>query len=207
VLPRFGSLGEIREPREVESSVAAPRAGSGNEPFGIREYRVGDSLRRIHWRSTARRGQLVVREYEPPGVQTLMVVVDPAPPTRAVADQIARIAASEAWDCIREGGRVAIGDLPATRDLWSVLEWLARYPNSRSGAFSPSVAYGDTSPLRGEDLAPQVGRTTALRGEDLVVVTANPQLLETPALRRWLVGGAPAAEEIAFRRVGMEWPL
>ncbi len=186
VLPRFTSLVEVREPREVESSVAAPCAGSGNELFGVREYRAGDSLRRIHWRSSARRGELVVREYEPPGVHTLAIVVDAAPPTREVADQLARIAASEAWDCVREGGRVSIGDLQPTRDLWSVLEWLARYP------VSPSVAVGDTSPLP---------------GEDLVVIAADPDLLDRPALRRWLVGDAPVPEGVVFQRVGTQWPL
>src|SRR5437868_4224320 len=133
VFARLTSLAMRREPHELQASLAAPRAGSGNELFGIREYRPGDSLRRIHWRSSARHGELVVREYEPPGVQTLAIFVDPAPSSLEIADQIARIAASEAWDCIREGGRVVIsasGGEPSEspRDLWSQLEWLARYP-------------------------------------------------------------------------------
>jgi uncharacterized protein (DUF58 family) len=31
---------------------------------GVRDYVVGDSLNRIHWRSTARRGRLIVKEFE-----------------------------------------------------------------------------------------------------------------------------------------------
>jgi uncharacterized protein (DUF58 family) len=180
VLPKFTSLAGRSETREVEASVAAPRAGSGNELFGIREYRPGDSLRRIHWRSSARHGELVVREYEPPGVQTLRILVDPTPSSTEVADQIARIAASEAWDCLRAGGRVDLGPLQ-TRDIWDVLEWLARYP------YGP----GDTDDLARPD----------------IVVTANPDLLETLARRNWLVGDAPAQTEIAFERVGTQWPL
>jgi uncharacterized protein (DUF58 family) len=38
--------------------------GVGIEPRGIREYASGDSLRYVHWRSTARTGQLVVKEFE-----------------------------------------------------------------------------------------------------------------------------------------------
>jgi uncharacterized protein (DUF58 family) len=38
--------------------------GSGVEPYGVREYRPGDSLRHVHWASTARRGQLLVKEFE-----------------------------------------------------------------------------------------------------------------------------------------------
>jgi uncharacterized protein (DUF58 family) len=180
VLPRFRSLSNRSMVRELETAAAAPRAGSGNELFGIREYRPGDSLRRIHWRSSARRGELVVREYEPPGVQTINIVVDPAPPTRAIAYQIARIAASEAWDCIRDGGRVALGIL-RSRDIWEILEWLARYPSV------------DGSESKGRS--------------DTVVVTADPDLLEPKGRRNWLVGDAAVEEEIDFERVGTEWPI
>jgi len=38
--------------------------GTGIEPRGIREYVSGDSIRYVHWRSTARTGQLVVKEFE-----------------------------------------------------------------------------------------------------------------------------------------------
>ena len=180
VLPRFKSLSNRATVRELEAAETAPRAGSGHELFGIREYRPGDSLRRIHWRSSARHGELVVREYEPPGVQTINIVVDQGPPTRAVADQIARIAASEAWDCIRDGGRVALGPL-RSRDIWEVLEWLARYPS--------------------------VDGLESSRDGDSVVVTADPDLLEPLARRNWLVGDAAVLEEIEFQRVGTEWPI
>src|SRR5260370_6478026 len=103
--------------------------------FGVREYRPGDPLRRIHWRSSARHGELIVREFEPPGVQTLGIFCDPSPPTPEAADQVARLAASEAWDCLRAGGRVVLwspGAEPSrpdeARSLWALLEWLARYP-------------------------------------------------------------------------------
>jgi uncharacterized protein (DUF58 family) len=140
VLPRFASLSRRPEVRELEASVAAPRAGSGTELFGVREYRPGDSLRRIHWRSSARHGELVVREYEPPGVQTLGIFCDPQPASREVADQIARLGASEAWDCIRDGGRVILWapGLEASlsseaRSFWALLDWLARYPAAPPG--------------------------------------------------------------------------
>lgn len=38
--------------------------GAGLEPRGIREFAYGDPLRYIHWRSSARRGQLMVKEFE-----------------------------------------------------------------------------------------------------------------------------------------------
>lgn len=39
---------------------------SGEEFFALREYVVGDDLRRVHWASTARRDQLMVRQDELP---------------------------------------------------------------------------------------------------------------------------------------------
>ena len=39
------------------------RAGLGNEVMGVRPYRVGDSPRHIHWRSVARTGQLISKEF------------------------------------------------------------------------------------------------------------------------------------------------
>ena len=204
VLPRFASLREGREVRELEASAPATRAGSGQEVFGVREFRPGDSLRRIHWRSTARHGELIVTEFEPPGARTLAIYLDPLPMTREVADQIARIAASEAWDCIRDGGRVSLwapglepSEPRAGRDLWAVLEWLARYEPA------------STPPGNGSG-AP------AARGEVvLVTATADPALVEATEfaaarggrVRAWVVGEADIGLEVPTTRVDTTWPL
>ncbi len=36
----------------------------GDEFYGLREYRIGDDLRRVHWASTARTDQLMIRQPE-----------------------------------------------------------------------------------------------------------------------------------------------
>lgn len=38
--------------------------GSGIETRGVREYAYGDELRHVHWRSSARLGKIMVREYD-----------------------------------------------------------------------------------------------------------------------------------------------
>jgi uncharacterized protein (DUF58 family) len=223
VLPRFASLSRRPEVRELEASVAAPRAGSGTELFGVREYRPGDPLRRIHWRSSARHGELVVREYEPPGVQTLGIFCDPSPSGREVADQIARLAASEAWDCIRDGGRVVLWapgldpSLPSeASSFWALLEWLARYPAPSSGGQT------DGPPIVSEAVS-------VTGGADANVVEALETVRRRGGrIRAWIVeerGGDSTSPSGASRHlprergkdffvldtpvqhVGLEWPL
>jgi uncharacterized protein (DUF58 family) len=53
---------------------------SGEPEFhGVREYRQGDNPRWIHWRRSARTGQLVIREHTVVHDSQLIVVLDPWP--------------------------------------------------------------------------------------------------------------------------------
>ena len=52
-------------------------AGSSTEhDVAVREYRQGDDLRRVHWRSSARRGELMVRRDEQPHLMRATIVLD-----------------------------------------------------------------------------------------------------------------------------------
>ena len=44
--------------------------------FGLRAYRPGDSKRWIHWRSSARRDELVVKQFQQPENQELVILLD-----------------------------------------------------------------------------------------------------------------------------------
>lgn len=48
----------------ISEAESGQTRGAGLEPRGIREYTHGDSLRHVHWRSTARTGRLLVKEFE-----------------------------------------------------------------------------------------------------------------------------------------------
>jgi uncharacterized protein (DUF58 family) len=50
--------------------------GVGGEVVGVREYRPGDSRRHIHWRSTARVGRLIVKEFAQETQPGLTIALD-----------------------------------------------------------------------------------------------------------------------------------
>src|SRR5438552_8234724 len=52
------------------------RRPSGFDLHSVREYEQGESLRKVHWRSTARRGQLMVKELEDAPRDEVAVVLD-----------------------------------------------------------------------------------------------------------------------------------
>ena len=51
-------------------------SGGDGEFFGLRDYRPGDSIRSIHWRSSAKRNELVVRQFERQEDFELSVLLD-----------------------------------------------------------------------------------------------------------------------------------
>ncbi len=46
----------------IEGGLSLARARGDEEYYGVREYRLGDNPRRIHWRRSAQTGQLMIRE-------------------------------------------------------------------------------------------------------------------------------------------------
>ena len=48
----------------INEAMSGQASGAGIEPRGIREYQSGDSLRHVHWASSARIGTLQVKEFQ-----------------------------------------------------------------------------------------------------------------------------------------------
>jgi uncharacterized protein (DUF58 family) len=64
------------------------RSAQQVEYHGLRDYRSGDSPRWIHWRTSARRGALMVKEFEQQNEQDLAILIDPwLPRTKASPEQ------------------------------------------------------------------------------------------------------------------------
>jgi uncharacterized protein (DUF58 family) len=60
----------------IATSGAALHRGGGDTVRSVRPYVPGDPARLVHWPTSARRGELVVREYEPPPALGVALVVD-----------------------------------------------------------------------------------------------------------------------------------
>ena len=74
---------------QVRGETSANRLGRRGEFFGLRERRVGDDRRDVHWKSSARTGRLLVREYEDEQARKVVIAVDNALPDalrEAIAD-------------------------------------------------------------------------------------------------------------------------
>jgi len=66
------------------------RLGRSGNFHAMREYRSGDDPRDIHWRSSARRNRLMVREYEVEAVQQVTLFIDNALSAEEARDPRAR---------------------------------------------------------------------------------------------------------------------
>lgn len=85
VLPMLGQLDVqqfqrwLRQSKRATSLLTRVRARRSMAPadfYGIRAYRPGDSMRWIHWRTTARVGMPMVREFEEPPQTHITLLVD-----------------------------------------------------------------------------------------------------------------------------------
>jgi uncharacterized protein (DUF58 family) len=87
LLPREEFLPE--QAHGDERSRSRPQKGRGEDIFAVREYLPGDTSRDIHWRSTAKRAQTMVKEYERPGTKKVHIVLDTSVPKEATAADLA----------------------------------------------------------------------------------------------------------------------
>ena len=129
VLPRAYPLSG-GEPMTAGSGASAGRghSASDGELFGdTRLYQTGDSLRRIHWKQTARAGKLYVRQYEAQGSAQLLLLLDMACPgkeTAALADLAAETALSLVQYALTAGQTVRLVLVRAADGVWMSECWL-----------------------------------------------------------------------------------
>lgn len=78
VLPEISALdgGVTAGGASAEAALRAALTGRGQDDVIAREYRQGDALRHVHWRATAHRGELMVRQEQQEDEAVAVVLLD-----------------------------------------------------------------------------------------------------------------------------------
>jgi uncharacterized protein (DUF58 family) len=140
---RFGASGQA----------PSPQRGRGMEYAESREYAIGDDVRHIDWRVTARSGKAHTKLYQAERERLTLLVADTAPAlyfgtrVRFKSVQAARAGAVACWSAVRDGDRVAAlrgsvreppvapagGTRGALRVLDALVRWYAAPPDDDAG--------------------------------------------------------------------------
>ncbi|GIW88836.1 MAG: membrane protein [Isosphaeraceae bacterium] len=211
VYPRIGSLTRRwnqlwRESTQSRRGHRHDRTAQQQEYHGLRDYRSGDSPRWLHWRTSARVGRLMVKEFEQENDQEIAILLDawlprsrPSPEQREAVELAIRFAASVCLNVSRSIGRRL------------VLGWTGPTPGVRQGPAGPRLTHellqtlavhraqseGHLSSLF-DALPPAV-----LRDALIVVVTTRPVNLAEEAARVTRLTET-AARSLASRLVILE---
>ncbi|HEX2805237.1 MAG TPA: DUF58 domain-containing protein [Kineosporiaceae bacterium] len=148
-------------------SLARSAAASGEDDLAVREYRYGDDLRRVHWRSTARRGELMVRRDEQPRQMRATVLLDarvdghrgsgPGSSFEWAVSAAASVAVSLADQ--RYGVRLLLDNRPAT--------WTSPFQGDSSGQLLDNLAVVEAG---GHQLLPGAVAALSRTGGDGLIV-------------------------------------
>lgn len=141
VYPQVGQLTRRwyllqREATETRRGQRHDRSTQQQEYHGLRDYRPGDSPRWIHWRTSARLGQPMVKEFEQQHEQDIAILLDPwQPRSQVMAEQreamesIIRFAATVCLEtCKHQGRRLILG-------------WTGAAPGVRQGPASVKLLH------------------------------------------------------------------
>jgi uncharacterized protein (DUF58 family) len=158
--------------------------GVGLEFHGVREYHPGDSLRRVHWRTSARTGRLAVVEFERAFEQDLVLAIDLKSGTHvgqgreATLEYAIKIAATLAERTIARGGGVAL----YTQQGSAVMA--ARSTDPEAARFQLFDLLARLQPTAETSLASTLAAQRLATGQRLAVLTAQAD----SALAQWLTG-------------------
>ncbi len=164
------------------------------EYHGLRMYRPGDSPRWIHWRTSARLGQLMVKEFEQQNEQDLAILIDPWLPRNRVSNEqreslelAIRFAATLCLETCRTHGRRV------------VLGWTGPTPGLRQGPSSVKLLHELLEQLAILRPAPEGSIASlldalppAILRESILILVTNRQvnLFEEAEKTSRLAGGA-----------------
>ncbi len=114
-------------PGDPGSEIMARATEDLNAPSDIRNYQPGDAMKKIHWKLSLRKGELMVRKYDEPVLQEALILMDCSRPPGLghpeaeadLRDALLETGASLFSDQIREGHTARMpltGDHPVDLD-------------------------------------------------------------------------------------------
>ena len=167
VLPAFGSRRFLPEKlsrlRLLDGAVLVRQRGQGNEFDSLRTYLIGDDVRSIDWRATARSRDVVVRTWRPERDRHIVLAVDTG-----------RTSAARLGDEPR---------LDAALDACLLLGAVAARAGDRVALVAADVTVrGRLAPTAGRDVLPKL--VTALTPLEPALVETDPQLLAAEVVRQ-----------------------
>lgn len=170
----------------------APRSGPFNDEYHqLREYRLGDDPRAIHWPTSARRNELMVREFRESRDRHLIVLLDPWLPERGADDDRERVELA-----ISLAATVCVHHLRSGRESQVFLSAAAAVPvHWESGGGGVESLLDELALLRGwsgTDLSPLLAAlpaTRSLRARTLLIST------RAAAASEWLARQQPSGGE------------
>ena len=185
VYPRLARLDVLFAERGLRAHGAGRillRRPAGFELHSVREYQSGESLRRVHWPSTARRHQLMVKELEDAPRDEIVVVLDAeagngaGPPGDSSFDAQVRAAGSLLWAHARRGrhARLVVTSGVAD-DSISIRTYDRDWP--RALEILASAEQNGRRPVEAL-LNDQAGAATHARDLAVVTATLRPSLVE-----------------------------
>jgi uncharacterized protein (DUF58 family) len=158
----------------------------GEEFYTTREYRDGDDLRKVHWRSSAKRGELMIRQEEQPWRARALLALDlrrgahRGQGEQASFERAVSAAASMAVRLARSGYELGM----LTDDGTQV-----RPPTGVDQAMAILDFLATVEPSAGRSLVPMANQLARLSGEGLLLaVLTVPTPEEAAALARCRLG-------------------
>jgi uncharacterized protein (DUF58 family) len=156
----------------------------GFDLHSVREYQQGESLRRVHWPSTARRGSLMVKELEDSPRDEVVVLLDGDPqavagtPPNSSFDAAVRVAGSILLAQVRRNRRCVLVLNSAGRETQSVSSEGPEWQEALE-----ILAAAEPDARRSAAALLQSGDGPATRSLELVVVTSR---VDRPLVERLL---------------------
>ena len=151
VLPRTFDVDPlVLSPGDPGSEIMARATEDLNAPSDVRSYQPGDAMKKIHWKLSLRKGELIVRKFDEPILQDVLILMDCSrPPSWGhpqaeadIRDTLLETAASVLADQSRTDHQVRLPllglhpvDVDKSMGLPIAMDYLARVDFSETDRF------------------------------------------------------------------------